>query len=126
MLQCIAVCCIVLQCVLLVRSKWSSERISENFYIQYCLCAHNSVLQCVAVCCSVLQCVAVCCIVLQCVAVCCFVFYWYVVNGVANGLLRISGYDIVYKHTTVCCSVLQCVAVCCSVLQCVAELFICT
>jgi len=46
---------------------------------------HDSVLQCVAVCCSVLQCVAVCCSVLQNVAVQC---------------------------ASVCRSVLQCVAVC--------------
>ena len=46
-LQCVAVCCSVLQCV--------------------AVCC--SVLQCVAVYCSVLQCVAVCCRVLQCVAV---------------------------------------------------------
>jgi len=50
-LQCVAVCCSVLQCVALS------------------VCC--SVLQCLAVCCivSVLQCVAVCCSVLQCVAV---------------------------------------------------------
>jgi len=43
-LQCVAVCCSVLQCVIvnLVTSK-------------------IDMLQCVAVCCSVLQCVAVCC-----------------------------------------------------------------
>ena len=61
MVQCVAVCCSVLQCV----------------------AACGSVVQCVAVCCSVLQCVAVCCNVwqrvavcghvLQCVAVCCSV-----------------------------------------------------
>ena len=44
-LQCVAVCCSVLQCV----------------------------LQRVAVCCSVLQCVAVCCSVLQCDILCCSV-----------------------------------------------------
>jgi len=45
-LECVAVCCSVLLCVV----KFDS----------FC-----SVLQCVAVCCSVLQCVAVCCSVLQ-------------------------------------------------------------
>jgi len=50
-LQCVAVCCSVLQRV----------------------AACCSVLQCVAVCCSVLQRVAACCSVLQCVAVCCSV-----------------------------------------------------
>ena len=63
MLQCVAVCCSVLQC----------------FPLSLCC----SVLQCVALCCSVLQCVAVrysalecvgvCCSVLHCVAVCCSV-----------------------------------------------------
>ena len=48
MLQCVAVCCSVLQGV--------------------AVCC--SVLRCVAVCCNVLQCVAVCCSELQCVAVC--------------------------------------------------------
>ena len=48
MLQCVAVCCSVLQRV--------------------AVCC--SVLQCVAVCCSMLQCVAARCSVLQCVAVC--------------------------------------------------------
>ena len=50
-LQCVAMCCSVLQCAAAV-------------------CC--SVLQCVAVCCNVLQCAAMCCSVLQqCVAVCC-------------------------------------------------------
>jgi len=50
-LQCVAVCCSVLQgrVDLIFSSLW--------------VC--SSVLQCVAVCCSVLQCVAVCCSVLQ-------------------------------------------------------------
>jgi len=79
LLQCVAVCCSVLQCV----AVW--------FEVDLMCC--SSVLQCVAVCCSVvcgrsnsspsflnqsdlcivksvLQCVAVCCSVLQCVAVC--------------------------------------------------------
>jgi len=52
-LQCVAVCCSVLQCA---------------------VPAFCSVLQCVAVCCSVLQCaVPAFCSVLQCVAVCCSV-----------------------------------------------------
>jgi len=90
-LQCVAVCCSMLQCVA-VRSV-----------VAECC----SVLQCVAVCCSVLQCplrqdvakndstcvccVTACCSMLQCVAVC--------------------------SIDAECCSVLQCVAVYCSVLQ---------
>ena len=67
MLQRVAVCCSVLQCV--ARSAvWDTA-----------MCC--SVLQCVAVCCSVLldllyetlQCVPACSIVLQCVAVCCYI-----------------------------------------------------
>ena len=45
MLQCVAVCDSVLQCVAVSQDEWSEAR----------------VLQCVAVCDSVLQCVAVCC-----------------------------------------------------------------
>ena len=52
MLQCITVCCSVLQCA----------------------AVYYSVLQCITVCCSVLQCVAVYYSVLQCVAVYCSVF----------------------------------------------------
>jgi len=61
MLQCVAVCCSVLQCVVYVCEctcrclfELSKSNIAE----------HCSMLQCVAVCCSVLQCVAVCCSVL--------------------------------------------------------------
>ena len=93
-LQCVAVCCSVLQCV--VKSPntqnewpmsfaWYLEEVYEQPPVRTQRC---SVLQCVAVCCRVLQCVAVCCSVLQCVAV--------------------------------CCSALQSVAVCFSVLQCIA------
>ena len=49
-LQCVAVCCIVLQCV------WGEEGTpAEEKSMDF-----HGVLQCVAVCCSVLQCVAVC------------------------------------------------------------------
>jgi len=51
--QYVAVCCIVLQCVLQCVAVWCS------------------VVQCVTVWCSVLQCVKVCYSVLQCFAVCC-------------------------------------------------------
>ena len=62
MLQCVAMCCSVLQCV------------------DLCLRMYG-VCECVAVCCNVLQCLelclgmyCVCVCVLQCVAVCCSVF----------------------------------------------------
>jgi len=56
-LQCVAVCCSVLQCVL-----WYILHRCATFD-QY------RALQCVAECCSVWQCVTMCCSVLQCVAV---------------------------------------------------------
>jgi len=82
-LQCVAVCCGVLRCVAVCCSVLSSAADS---------CVAEGVLRCVAVCFSVLQCVAVCCSVLQCVAVCCSVL----------------------QSVAVCCNV------CCSVLQFVA------
>jgi len=59
MLQCVAVCCSVLQCVAL--GALGKARVLSGRCVAV-------VLQCVAVCCSVLQCVVVCCRVLQCVA----------------------------------------------------------
>ena len=68
-LQCVAVCCSVLQ----RHSRYNAsqyipdiERILRRYILE-----DIGVLQCVAVCYSVLQCVAVCCGMLQCVAVCC-------------------------------------------------------
>jgi len=83
MLQYVAVCCSVLQCVAaccIDRDKVSVNaglnhqvlnaadvfcptRGTGRLHFNYFVC---SVLQCVAVCCSVLQCVAVCYSVLQC------------------------------------------------------------
>ena len=62
MLQCVALCRSLLQCVAVccIVSHVLQRRGFEPL--------ESSVLQCVAVCCSVLQCVAVCCSVLQCVA----------------------------------------------------------
>ena len=56
-LQCVAVCCSVLQCVAVLQCD---SDIRDSFHDRRLVCC--SVLQCVAVCCSVLQCVAV----LQC------------------------------------------------------------
>ena len=64
-LQRVAACYSVLQCVAVCRSA-KFDPIIYTGTLTVCRC---SVLQCVAVCCSVLQCVAVCCSVLQCVAV---------------------------------------------------------
>ena len=111
MLQCVAVRCSVLQCVLQCVAVWaavSSASLHLGFvYLLPLLHLCCSVLQCVAVCCSVSQCVAVCCSVLQCVAVCCSVH-----------TSALSIFCLSYTYFTVCCKcVLQCVAVCCSVLQ---------
>ena len=64
-LQCVAVCCSVLQCVAVLL-----QCVAVCYSVLQCVAVRCSVLQCVAVCYSVLQCVAVCCSVLQCVAVC--------------------------------------------------------
>jgi len=109
-LQCVAVCCSMLQCVS-VRTHCSKNH-SKCSDI-----SHHFITQCIAVLahasypstppqlvCSVLQCVAVCCSVLQRVAVCCSV------------LQRIAPYCSVLQ-----CNALCCVAVCCRVLQCVTE-----
>jgi len=113
-LQCVAMCCIVLQCV--------ADTCRKPIY---------SVLQCVAVCCSVLQCVAVCCSVLQIPSgspstSAARTQFW-----TSNPLSSLSScassftgcIDEIPLNDTcmaVCCNVLQCVAMCCSVLQCVA------
>ena len=47
---------------------WKTHQ--HTFSHGHTCCVHQTLLQCVAVCCSVLQCVAVCCSVLQCVATC--------------------------------------------------------
>jgi len=101
LLQSVAVCCSVLQCVAVTtvrccRAMQCVAVFCSVLQLPQCVVAERcSVLQCFAVCCSyhsaLLQSVAVCCSVLQCFAV-----------------------------TTVrCCRALQCVAVFCSVLQCV-------
>ena len=89
MLQYVAVCCSVLQCVA-VSETW-------RFHTE-----RARVLQCVAVCCSVLQCVAVCCSELHSVRP--GIFTWH--ERMCCSALQ---------HVVACCSVLQRVAVCCSV-----------
>jgi len=80
-LQCVAVCCSVLQ--------------------SHCRC-HGS-RQCVAVCCSVLQCVAVCCSVLQCVLDMRDVTHW-----VASALEWIHApHCNTLQHTATHCNTLQ-------------------
>jgi len=62
-LQCVVVCCSVLQLWLCVAQSDARNAKKLGWVIYVCA------LVCVAVFCSVLQCVAVCCSVLQCVAV---------------------------------------------------------
>ena len=64
-LQRLAVCCSVLNCVV----KLEYDPFPSYIY-KVCVAVRCNVLQCVAVCCNMLQDVAVCCSVLQCVAVC--------------------------------------------------------
>ena len=108
MLQCVAVCCSVLQCVLQCVVLWCHEVVAcvriatctckkEMTYIAICL-SHAATCYRGAVCCRVLRCVAVCCCVLHCAALCC----------------------IMLPCAAVRCRALQRVAVSCSVLQCVA------
>ena len=116
MLQCVAVCCSVLQCVAecfavccstkspalihvferniqediveIVKSQGIARSLLE--VAVWCVCC--SVLQRVAACCSVLQCFIACCSAFWCVAVCCSAL----------------------KYNKECCCVLQCGSECCS------------
>ena len=147
-LQCVVVCCSVLQC----RNDGTHVHMSKvsMFWVYVCTSVLQcvvlvccSVLQCVAVCCSVLQCVAVqeswhththeqgehvigyvCCSVLQCVAVCCSIVLRCIavccsVMQYRNDGAHVHMSKVRLSFTYACCSVLQCVAVCCSVLHCV-------
>jgi len=142
MLQCVAVCCSVLQ-------RGSVSRVWLVFYQSLGIVR---VLQHVAVCCRVLQCVAAwfslegvacvvsiarycqgvaaCCSMLQHVAVCCVSpsIQLYNISTFAQesstkielileGVARVVSIAWCCQDIAVCCSVLQCVAVCCSVLH---------
>ena len=73
MLQCVAVCCSVLQCIIYVGgSKVVREEQVSCSVLQH-VAVFCSVVQCGAVWCSVVQCVALCCTVLHCAALCCTV-----------------------------------------------------
>ena len=97
MLQCVAVCCNVLQ--------------RESHDVSLDVIGGVQLLQYL----RMLQYVAVCCIELQCVAV-----LWRVKRvGRSKGDTD-ALFCVRFSAVAVCCSVLQCVAVCCSVLQCVA------
>jgi len=75
-LQCVAVCCSVLQCVAATHCS-ALQRYCNTPQHTNCWRSCSRGCDCswshgVAVCCSVLQCFAVCCSVVQCVAVCCW------------------------------------------------------
>ena len=118
MLQCVAVCCSVLQCVAHINQENLKSR-SQVSYLRVTSHMCNTNRSYTArieigeskVCCSVLQCVAVCCSVLQCVHIC----------ATQSTLTQhISTPIILTYEDREIQSVLQCVAVCCSVFQCVA------
>jgi len=89
-LQRVAACCSILQCVAWVVSKHNARAHNKTRVMLSMRCNTRVMLSMhFNICRSVLQCVAVCC---QCVAVCC------------NVLLSVA-----VRH-----SVLQCIAVCCS------------
>jgi len=112
MLQCVAVCVLVLMCVAVfysmlqgqgVRLMVSMGRMNPSAYMCVLCC---SVLHCSAVCYSVLQCVAVWCSVVQCVAM------------PRSETVYVTRVRELAAYMCACCrSVLQCVDVCCSVLQ---------
>jgi len=96
-LQSVAECCRVLQCV----------RHRAVFFVMSLLCvaACCGVLQCAAVCCSVVQHVAVCCsmydveLSLWCVAMCCSVLQRV---AMCYGVLLIVRHEIVTLHSSKC------------------------
>ena len=105
-LQCVAECCSVMQCVAVcldcVAACCNVLGLSRCLVCVACVAV---CLTCVAVCCSVLQCVAVCCSVLQCVA-----------DTTHSHEMRRAHHCLVLQraaYTTRCCSMPQPVAVCC-------------
>ena len=103
MLQCVVVCCSVLQGV--------SCTVKGSVQILQVL-IHVKLRG--AVCCSVLQCVAVCCSVLHCVS------KPAIVPGDAGCTAKGSVQNLPVQTVAVYCSVLLCSVLLCSVLQCVA------
>jgi len=113
-LQRVAACCSVLQCV--------AEHCREGAAYHVGMTAQTGGVEdhCVAVCCSVLQCVAVCCITLQCVAMCCSGLF----TGHSQKCTHVISPSPALHRAQVflkCASQLVCAAVCFNVLQCVDE-----
>ena len=138
MLQCVAVRCSVLQCV--VRCSRALPRGLSHTHTAMCC----SVLQCGAVCCSVLQCVAACCSKMQqtlhtpvlqrvtlCVAVRCSVLRFYFCPSLLRALslslspafhlfiflARSLSPDESLQHTATHCNTLQHTTTHCNTLQ---------
>jgi len=120
MLQCVALCCSVLQCVAAdVCESHPVHAPVTLLSVTPHVIATTGVLQCVAVCCSVLQCVAVCCSMLQYaaqrVAVCCSVLQRDVVSTPLSVTFRILAARSALQCVAMLCSVLQLVEMCCSI-----------
>ena len=106
-LQCVAVCCSVLQCGQHVTSQ---IRIRINVYTSIPFVLKEP-------CCNILQYVAVCCSMLQYVAVCCSIWLCgqYVTLQVWIYITIHTSIPFILKES--CCSMFQYVPVCCSVVN---------
>jgi len=67
MLQCVKVCCSVLQCVAVCRATKDQNAVHTQLCYTFGSLPAQAFSMVEQVCCSVLQCAAVCCSVLQCV-----------------------------------------------------------
>jgi len=123
MLQCVAVCCSVLQCVAVC---WMCCSVLQCVAGDFCIRTYKIRFTCknkTQMCTHVNTHICV----LQNVAVGCYVMQMFLVY--AN-----TRYDLhantrrrcahMLQRVSVCCNVWQCVAVCCRVLQCVADVFL--
>ena len=113
MLQCVAVCCSVLQCCCSVSLSFAVlTGVSQDQHCALqCVC---SVLQCVAVSGCVFLCVGVCRCVLQCERV-----------SFKTSIVRCSVFAACQSVFAACCSVLLGVAACCSVDRCRSRPAVC-
>ena len=117
LLQCVAVCCSVLQYVAVLQYATAL-----CVLVYMCCCtrlplSRHVLLQSVAMCCSVLQCIVVCWSMLPCCSVLPSCACW---CTCVAAHLYLSAFSISYSPRTQTLHVVQCVVECCSVLQCVA------
>jgi len=125
MLQCITVCCSVLQCVAVYYSVLQCipvccsvlQCVAVYYSVLQCITVRRSVFQCVAVYSSVLQCITVCCSVLQCHIMLQCASVWHASNRHLRSTRFYLGFGTISCTTY---SMLQCIAVCYSMLQCAA------